>query len=115
MRRFGRGKAIWWSGAQPRIFLILCISTTGKSVSSNQNDHVFVRVGQGKLGTRKAGDKERGGKVKIQLRILFPNIFSIYKNGTEAKRGDATRLHAHRTFYLPSLIYNRSPTSNRAG
>ena len=36
----------------PGIFLILRISTLEKRISSNQNGHVFVMVGQGKLGTR---------------------------------------------------------------
>ena len=57
------------------IFLILRISTPGKRISSNQNGHVFMMVGQGKLGTR-----NREAKLKYKASENFiSNIFSIYK------------------------------------
>ena len=57
---------------------VLRISTPGKRISSNQNGHVFVMVGQGKLGTR-------NGEAKLKYKATEncnPNIFSIYKKGT---------------------------------
>ena len=65
-------------GSSAGVIWILCISTPGKRISSNQNGHVFVMVGQRKLGTR-------NGQAKLKYKAtenFTPNILSIYKKGT---------------------------------
>ena len=60
---------------KPNDHFLVCMGSTPKPISSNQNGHVFVMVGQGKLGTR-------NGEAKLKYKAtenVTPNIFSIYK------------------------------------